>query len=270
MAGKQNIQLANVVSSPETKFSIRTQNRDFNTRAFDSEEANLFEDQFNALVNDFESRMLSELFVQRRKIIGHAAAHAKTVFDERRFGGINAADNEIAFDVLRPGHIRANPADGATINNWEYTHDTSGWADWIGDGSAANDYTVDEDQVVVILGVMDTGLQVHVADAAADTFTSFDRVDTTPTSAINIDRFGRNVDMLPKDLQDARLTDNENEVLVQALPAMVGTENDRVHARIRSDIPGELDDNAGVTLVSEPRLIGVSFGVGSYMNQEDY
>jgi hypothetical protein len=235
------IDIQNSASSPGSLFSIRTQNRDFNTQALTTEEASLLDSQFNTLINDFDNRVVTDLFRQRSALIGKTAAHAKQILDEKRFGGINAADNEIAFDVIRPGHIRADPSDGSSQNDWYFEPDSAGWNDWIGDGTSGNDYTVPEDQITLVLGVVDQ-------DASS------------AVSSINVDRFGRNVDMLPKDMNSARLTDNENNVLAQALPTLVATENDRVHIRLRSDVAKE----------SQPRLVGVTFGVGDYMNQEDY
>lgn len=266
MAGDLNIGLASQAQNPPGVFSIRTQNRDFNTTPLDSGEARLFEEQFNSLVNDFDSRLVSELFLQRADIVSHALAHAKQSFDERRFGGINASDNEIAFDVIRPGHVRADPDTGDVVNSWDYTH-TDGWNNWIGDGTSPNNYTVDEDQVVVVLGLMDSGMDVLAQDTG--TLTEFHERDTTLTTAINVNRFGRNVDMVPKDLHDARLGDNKNEILVQALPTMIGEDRDELHARLRSDVPDELGA-ADVRVASEPRILGVTFGVGSFMNQEDF
>lgn len=266
MAGELNINLASAARDPSPTFSIRTQNRDFGTHALSSEEANLLETQFNILINDLDSRLMSEIFMQRRQEIADVAALAKNQFDERLFGGINAADNEIGFDLLRPGHVRADPATGDIQNNWFQTHE-DGWYDWIGDGTAANDYTVDDDQVVVVFGVVDTGSYLVEEDAGA--LNEFERLDYTPTSTVNVDRFGRNVDMLPKDLNSAKLTDNENDILVSSIPTMVGTDRDRIHIRLQSDLPQSLQD-ADADVISEPRLVGLTFGVGAYMNQEEF
>lgn len=249
------IELASGAKNPASTFSIRTQNRDFKTEGLTDEEAELFEQQFNILINDFDTRHLTSLYKQREEQISDTAGLAKSQFDEKLFGGINAADNEIGFDVLRPGHIRADPADGSIINNWKFevyesggtpstdypSVEGTGWHDFIGAGTSDTDYSIDEDQVAVILGFM---------DQAGD----------TGISGINVERFGRNVDMIPKDLNDARTLDNENELAIQALPTLVGTERDRVHIRIRADETG----------VYEPRLVGFTFGVGSYMNNEEF
>ena len=261
MAGELNIELANALTSPSDTFSIRTQNRDFGTQRLSSDEASLFETQFNTLINDLDSRLVSEMFMQRRQNIADALALSKNQFDERLFGGINAADNEIGFDMLRPGHVRADPATGDTVNDWYYTHE-DGWNDWIGDGGD-NDYVVDDDQVVLVLGVVDPGALVF----DDETEELVDHLAYTPTSGIDVDRFGRNVDMLPKDLNDGKLLDNDNDVLMQSVPTLVGTDRDRVHIQLRSDVPDELSD---YTILSQPRLVGLTFGVGAYMNEQDY
>jgi hypothetical protein len=199
--GDLSLNIAPDVQSPDETFSIRTQNKDFTTYQLSEKEASLFQEQFNVLVNDFDSRLSAELFKQRSSIIGNVASHAKQQFDEKLFGGINAGDNEIAFDVLRPGHIRADPSTGNVVNEWDYIHsgdgtNTSagdGWSDWIGDGSSANDYTVDEDQVILALGFMDTPAMVFQTDGSGN-LNGFETVlDKPVTSGVNVERFGRNV-----------------------------------------------------------------------------
>lgn len=243
MAIESEIDLSERARSPANPFSIRTQNREFPTESLSNEEAEIFNEQFNMLINDLDSRLVPRLLEQRRNTIADVAGLARNQFDEKRFGGINAADNEIGFDVLRPGHIRADPEDGSSENTWEFevSDGDDGWNDWIGDGSSDNNYTVSEDQVVLVLGFMEMS-------------------DNNGISAINVDEFGRNVDMIPKDLNDSRVPDNDNELQMQAIPTLVGTENDQIHVRLRADESGTY----------EPRLIGLTFGVGKYMNKEDY
>jgi len=292
MALNDIINLSEDARRPSDVFSIRTQNKDFSTVALESNGATLLEEHFNMFLNDFDSRLFGELYAQRSTNIAETAAFAKNEFDEKLFGGINAADNEIGFDVIRPGHIKAAPSTaanvadnpdptsgtfietGATVNTWkievveEYdTTDEStargsvevdpeealvytetGWNDLIGDGTSSGDYTVDEDQVLLVLGYADLTDPDQNSNAGSE------------VSGLNVERLGRNVDMLPKDLHDSKIPDNENGLFVQTLPTMVANDRDRVHIRFRADAPG----------VYEPRLVGVTFGVGSYMNQEDF
>lgn len=270
--GEYQVNLEPEVTSPDDVFSIRTQNRDFTTYNLSSDEAALFDAQFNTLINQFDSQMTTELFAQRSTIIGNTAALAKQQFDEKMFGGINAGDNEIAFDVIRPGHVRADPADGSIVDNWYYEHEESGYHDWIGDGTSSNDYAVDEDQVTLVLGMMDTGTEIHYLDDEGDV-EDIQYIDESFVSGINVDRFGRNVDMLPKDLRDLQNEDNRNDTQIASLPAVVATDRDRVHVRLESDIPPALEDEVAednVAIYSQPRLLGITFGVGSWMNTEEY
>jgi len=267
MVGDKVISLASKVREPEDTFNIKTQNRDFGTERFSRKESDLFEAQFNTLINDLDSRLMTDIFMQRQDEIALAAAHAKLQFDEKLFGGVNAADGEIGFDLIRPGHVRSNPADGTAENTWIYEHTADGWNDWIGDGTSGDDYAVSEDQVILVLGMVDSGAMI--IDENTGSLNTLERENFTPTSGVNVDRFGRNVDMLPKDTNNGRIGDNDNDILTQSLPTMLGTDRDRVHLRLRSDVPQPLAD-ANAQVFSEPRLLGVTFGVGTFMNNEDY
>jgi len=235
------ISLESVLTSPDPQFNLRSQNKEFPTQAFDSSEAKLLQSQINDLIAPLPDATLGKLFNDRTDTIALTAAFAKQYFDGKLFGGINAQDNEIGFDVLRPGHIRADPTNGTIQNNWYFTPSSTGWNDWIGDGTSANNYTVTKDQVVLVLGVVDQDV-------------------STELSGVNVQQFGRNVDMIPQDLNSMRLQDNQNELQVTPLPSLIGQENDQVHMRLRYDRQTE----------SEPRLYGFTFGLGSYMNTEDY
>lgn len=240
MAINEELNLEGTLTSPDPEFTLRSQGKNFPTKAFNSEEANILETQMNELMMGFDNAALTELLLQRGESVALAAAFAKQVFDEKLFGGVNASDNEIAFDVLRPGHIYSDDT-GTIQNDWYFQPGTTGWVDWIGDGTTANNYTFSEDQVSVVLGFMDQ-----------DT--------STEVSGINVDEFGRNVNMIPQDLNDMRLRDNETEQQVKPLPTLIGQENDDVYIKLRADRDAE----------SQPRLIGFTFGLGSYMNQQDF
>lgn len=238
MALERELNVASTVKSPNSEFKLRAQGKNFPTRGFTDEEAQIFEQQMNELMMAFDDSAITELILQRSDAIAMTAAFAKQQFDEKLFGGVNASDNEIAFDVLQPGHI--NQDSGGTLNDTWYFDASQGWQDWIGDGST-NNYTFHEDQVTVVLGFIDQ-----------DT--------STEVSTINVDEFGRNVNMIPQDLSDLKLRDNDTEQQVKPLPTLIGQENDDVHIRLHADKAAE----------SEPRLIGFTFGLGSYMNTEDF
>jgi len=249
-SGNRSVQLdiANTLRNPGGNFGLTVHDGEFPTQSFTDNEAKLFEKQFNDLIADFDSSLVTEVFAQRQQSIAKAASFAKQEIDGKVFGGINAGDNQIGFDILRPGHIRSQPGSGdgsPDFNDWYYTPGSAGWNDWIGgDGAGGTDgsaYTVGEDQVFVVVAFMDQDV-------------------TSEVSGINVEQFGRNMDMLPHDLNNARLMDNENEQMIQNLPTLIGQDNDQVRMRLRHDRVQE----------SQPRLLGVTFGLGAFLNTEDY
>ena len=232
--------IQSALTSPQSEFSLQAQGKNFPTASLGSSEANLLQNQLNDILMAVPSSVVRDLIMQRQDVIASAAAFSKQVFDEKLFGGLNAGDNEIGFDILRPGHIRSDPSSGSQENDWYFDPGTTGWVDWIGDGST-NNYTGSEDQVSVVLGFIDQ-----------DT--------STEVSGMNIEEFGRNVDMLPKDLNGMRLRDNDTEQQVEPLPSLILQENDDVHTKLRYDRNVE----------SQPRLLGFTFGLGTFLDNEDY
>jgi len=235
-----DISLKGDAKSPPSEFTVRAQQKKFPTSSLNNEEASILQTQMNQLMAPLESSELENITKDRAQSVAFTAAFAKQVFDEKRFGGVNAQDNEIGVSPLRPGHIRADPSTGNAQNDWYYQPGSTGWNDYIGDGST-NNYTVTEDQVSIVFALVDQ-----------DT--------STEISGVNVDSFGRNVDMLPQDMNDSRLMDNETEQMVMALPTLIAQENDDIHIRLRHDRDTE----------SQPRLFGFTFGLGSFLNTEDY
>lgn len=247
MAIDLNIQ--RTLSNASDQFTLSAHSRPFPLESFDSGEAELFETQLEDLVADLDSSIFSTLVQQRQDTIARAAALAKHDLEAKNFGGINAADNEFGFSLLRPGHIRrytgedqahGNLSSGNIVNDWYFEPSGTGWRDWIGDGT--NNMAVDENQVVVILGFADQARM------------------PTEISGINVQNFGRNMDMLPRDLNEMRNQDNENEVQVVQTQTLIGQEGDEIYARLRFDRQVE----------RQPRFFGFTFGRGRYLNQEDY
>lgn len=239
--GRQRLlDLSSTLENPGGNFELAVHDDEFPTQAFNPSEAQLLETQMNDLVTEFDGSVLGSLFKQREQAIARVATFAKQELDGKVFGGINAGDNQIGFSVLRPGHIRADPATGAADNDWYFQPGTTGWVDWIGDGST-NNYSVGEDQVSVIFAFVDGDVSTEI-------------------SGLNVDEFGRNMDMLPADINDARLMDNETEIMAKSLPTLVAQDNDNVHVRLRYDKDVE----------SQPRFIGLTFALGGFLNSEDY
>lgn len=234
------LSLSSTLTNPQGTFELSIHDDEFPTEAFTQKEANLLETQLNDLMASLPSSVLAGQLKEREEVIARTAAYAKQELDGKVFGGINAGDNQVGFSVLRPGHIRADPSDGSSQNDWYYEPSSSGWNDWIGDGST-NNYQVNEDQVSVVLGFTDQDVNTEI-------------------SGLNVDEFGRNMDMLPHDINDARLMDNSSEQMFVPLPSLVASDNDDIHCRLRHDNVQE----------SQPRFFGITFALGDYLNNEDY
>lgn len=250
MATNNRLNLKSKAQNPDTEFDVRAQGRSFPTVGLNSNEAQILDDQVNSFMAGLTDSSVLEVYQQNADAVSLTASFAKQVFDEKLFGGVNAGDNEIAFDVLRPGHIRssdgndeANPSasQGDAVNNWYYEPSSEGWNDWIGDGTSSGNYMMGEDQISVVFGVIDQDTSSEV-------------------SGLNVESFGRNVDMIPKDLNDMRLRDNDSDLQVAQLPTLIAQENDEVHIRLKHDRKAE----------SQPRLLGFTFGLGTHMNTEEY
>lgn len=236
----QDGSFVNELTNP-SEFALLSQGKDFPVERFSDTEAQLLADQLNTLVANLDSEMLTQFIVQRQEAIARAAAFSKTQFDEKLFGGINAGDNEIGLSVLRPGHILNNAPAGITdINDWYFDPGATGQVDWI--GTNATPATPETDEVILALGFMDQ----------SDMPTEY--------SAIDVQEFGRNVDMLPIDVDDARLMDNETGQQLVPLPSLIAQENDNMHVLLRQDRDVE----------RQPRMVGFTFGLGSHLNQLQY
>ena len=235
------VEMRSQLTSPEDDFSVTVHDTTFPTEGLSDQEARLFESQFNQLLADLDSSVLAKILSQRSNTIANVAAYAKQELDGKVFGGINAGDNEIGFSELRPGHIY-NDSSGTRQNDWYYQPGSTGWSDWIGDGTSGNNYSVNEDQVSVVLAFVDQDEGQSVV------------------SGLNVQSWGRNMDMLPHDLNSSRVRDNDTDVQVRELPTLIARDGNNLHIRLRYDRDVE----------RQPRLFGVTFGLGSFLNSEDY
>lgn len=240
------VNITGTLTNPGGKFELTAHDGAFPVEAFDQEEAELFESQLNTLIANMDSSVLTQLINQRQETIARVATLAKAEIDGKTFGGINAGDNEIGFSVLRPGHILETGGSAIVTDSDDWYADpagSTGWVDWIGDGTTNKTLTSGaNEQLVLALAFVDQSS------------------NQTEVSGINVDTFGRNMDMLPLDLNDAKLQDNENDLSVAPLPALVGQENDDVYIKLRFDRDVE----------RQPRLFGFNFSLGSQLNTEDY
>lgn len=240
-ARDMDVDITQQLQQPSSDFSVTVHDTTFPTEAFDQDEAEIFNSQLNQLIADLDSSVLTDILLRRQDIIANVAGYAKQELDGKIFGGINAGDNEVGFSELRPGHIYSDSS-GTIQNDWYFQPGSTGWVDWVGDGTSANNYTVNEDQVSVILAFVDQDPGQSVI------------------SGLNVQSWGRNMDMLPHDLNTLRLRDNDADLQVRELPTMIARDGNEIHTRLRADRDVE----------RQPRYYGLTFGLGSFLNSEDY
>lgn len=237
------------LTSPEDDFSVTVHDTTFPTEGFSDAESRLFESQFNQLLADLNSSTLTQVLSQRQNTIANVAAYAKQELDGKVFGGINAGDNEIGFSELRPGHILQSD-DGTVRNDWYFdpssdSQSSGPWYNWIGDPDSSGNggsFSVNEDQVSVVVAFADQSDGQSVI------------------SGLDVQSWGRNMDMLPHDLNSARLRDNSTEVQMRELPTLIARDGNNIQAALRFDREVE----------RQPRFFGVTFGLGSFLNSQDY
>lgn len=240
------LDIINTLTSPGGQFELTVHRDPFPTEAFDNDEAQLFQSQLNTLIANLDSAVVTQLLMQRQETISKVATLAKAEMDGKTFGGINAGDNQIGFSLLRPGQILETTGSAIVTDANDWYADpagSTGWLDWIGDGT--DNYTVGQDaneQVILVLAFMDQ------------------EKGPTEISGFNVEQFGRNMDMLPRDLNDARLQDNDTEQQVIPLPALVARENDQIYTQLRFDRDTE----------RQPRLLGMNFSLGTFLDTTDY
>ena len=240
-SGLPDLDITDTLTSPGGTFELASHANSFGTKGYTQNEARLLENQLNDLILGMGGSVHSKLLKQREDTLAKVAAYAKAELDGNTFGGINAGDNQIGFSILRPGHIRADPANGDTVNDWFFDPGATGTVDWIGNGGA-NNFTVSEDQVSVAFAFTDQSN------------------GQSPISTLDIETFGRNMDLLPTDTNDARIRDNDTEQQSVAIPTIVASERDDVYCKLRFDRNVE----------RQPRFFGVTFGLGSFLNATEY
>lgn len=206
-----------------------TKRKDFNMygqkytlSTLDADELAIFEDNFNKLLATTDSQVRKILEQRVDTIVGGIMA-IKEKMNRRKFRGLNPADMEIGMGFIRPGFTKnGNAVKGVldSINtDWDITG--TGMGNWIGFlGSAATaGYVLPED-----FGLIITHLVSQI----------------TPTPYIRTVHFeiGR-IDLIPEDVSNIILGDNENGVAVYPVPTKIVLPEDefllRVEGRVGTD-----------------------------------
>jgi len=176
--------------------------------SLDADEQAIFEDNFNKLLSTADSQV-RKIMEQRADTILGGIMSIKEKLNGRKFRGMNPADMEIGMGFIRPEFVKSN---NTIINDWNVTLTGMGtWDRWL-DASATTGFTLSEDHGLII---------THLVS------------QVTPAPYVRGVHFyiGR-VDLIPEDVSDIVLGDNENGVAVYPIPTKIYLPEDEFRATI--------------------------------------
>jgi len=171
--------------------------QDYPCDALDNDELELFNAQFNELVGTTDS-ILRRILEPRALTIANGLRAIKNEMNSPMFRGINPSDGELGWSFIRPEFVKAN---NVIINDWNVTlTGMATWDRWL-DATATTGFVLSEEHGLII---------------------------THLTSEVTPSPFARGVhfkvgraDLIPYDISDIILGDNENNVSHYPIPTMV-------------------------------------------------
>ena len=202
--------------------------------SLDPEEQAILEDNFNKLMSTTDSQV-RRIFEERADTIVAGIMAIKEKLQRRKFRGMNPSDAEIGMGFIRPGYTKSNNV----INpNWTIALTAMGtWDRWL-DSAATAGYALAEDFGLII---------THFVS------------EVTPTPFVRTAHFiiGRQ-DLIPEDVSDIMLGDNENGVAVFPIPTKIVLPEDELRVRLEGQTGNEI-----------LRLGGLVVGLGRFIKTED-
>ena len=154
---------------------LTIQNATFAETALTPEEQTLWQTQYNELWYQpwsFERSFLNS----RRAVIDAGIRAAKNALDERKFGGLNAANSEIGISTIRPGHVGlVNGVDPEADNVWKWKHDciksanAVGFENWIHSPTAPTTaFSVCDDSFIIPLYIVEENCSPRIQTVKMD------------------------------------------------------------------------------------------------------
>ncbi|MBA7525665.1 hypothetical protein ES705_17818 [subsurface metagenome] len=166
--------------------------------SLDAEEKAVLEDNFNKLLGTTDSQV-RRIFEERADTIVAGIMAIKEKLEGRKFRGMNPGDAEIGFGFIRPEFVKDT---GTIINDWNVTlSGMATWDVWLSASGDASGEPLSEDHGLII---------THLVS------------QVTPQPFIRAVHFqiGR-VDLIPEEVADILLGDNENGVAVFPIPTKI-------------------------------------------------
>jgi len=231
------------------KVRLAIQKEEFATTPLTPDERELFEAQYAELF--FPPWSVERRFIDSRKDkVLQALEVAKNALDDRRFGGINAGDNEIGMSVIRPGHVGlcrdGTYTNAEADNTWRWVKTASapgyntGFDTWIHSPTHdTNPFVVHKDCFI---------FPMYIVEESAS--------PKLQTIKINVGR----TDILYYDVSACRLRDPQTGISLIPLPTMYWGPNTDVKIAVQAKEAGTL----------EIRLGGFTFALGSFLDATTY
>lgn len=193
------------------KKDINLYGQKYTMSPLDGEEQSVFEDNFNKLLATTDSQV-RRILEERADTILAGVMAIKEKLHNRKFRGMNPADMEIGFEFIRPEFVKYNDT---IINDWNKTLTGMGtWDRWL-DASATAGFTLSEDHGLII---------THLVS------------QVTPQPFVRGVHFwiGR-TELIPEDVSDIILGDNENGVAIYPIPTKIYLPEDEMRATITGE-----------------------------------
>ena len=216
-----------------TKNQIDMYGQTFTMASLDSQEQGFLEDNFNKLLSTTDSQV-RRIFEERADTIVAGIMAIKEKLERRKFRGMNPSDAEIGIGFIRPGYTKSNNVINTT---WGIALTGMGtWDRWL-DSAATAGYGLSEDFGLIV---------THFVS------------EVTPTPFVRTAHFiiGRQ-DLIPEDVSDIVLGDNENGVAVFPIPTKVVLPEDELRVRLEGQTGAEV-----------LRLGGLVVGLGRFIKTE--
>lgn len=179
--------------------------------SLDSEEQEIFEDNFNKLLATTDSQV-RRIFEERADTIVAGIMAIKEKLNNRKFRGMNPADMEIGMGFIRPEFVKDT---NVIINDWLVALTGMGtWDTWLSNAADDGGFLMSEDHGLII---------THLVS------------QVTPQPFVRGVHFqiGR-INLIPEEVADILLGDNLNQVPVFPIPTKVVLPEDE----LRLDVTG--------------------------------
>lgn len=154
---------------------LSIQNATFAETALTPEEAAIWNTQFNDLWYQLWS--FERQFVKSKmKVVEQGIRAAKNALDERKFGGLNAANSELGITTIRPGQVGlVNGTDPEADNVWKWKHDCikesqgTGFENWIHSPTAPTTaFGVNDDSFFIPLYIVEENCSPRIQTVKMD------------------------------------------------------------------------------------------------------